>query len=104
MKYVAAAIILAFVSGPAAAQAFRETSSGERYLMSDNEHGYVLTAPNETIYLGRSCDAFSTTSGTGYWDWANGGFCVSLSEKSICFPRQDVGAGQIDHDIFQCRM
>jgi len=104
MKNTLASILLFFVANSVVAQGVRETSDGQRYLMTSNAHGYVLTGPDETIYLGRSCDAVSTTSGSGSWDWANGGFCVSLETRSICFPRQDVGDGQHDHDIEECRM
>ncbi len=104
MQYIAAALMMLLSVTAATAQALHETSDGQTYQMTDNEHGYVLSAPGETIYLGKSCDAFSTTAGAGFWEWANGGFCVNLAEKSICFPRKDVGAGQIDHDISACMM
>ena len=104
MKTAATALALAVLTNPAAAQAVYESSDGERFRMIENRDGFVMTGPGETIYLGRSCDAFSTQAGAGSWDWANGGFCVSLAAKSICFPRQEVTLGQFDHDISACRM
>ncbi|WP_209940172.1 hypothetical protein [Ruegeria sp. HKCCE4148] len=75
---------------PEMAQAY--TSSDDvQYTASVNEHGAILNGENgDLIYLGKSCDAVDPKVGKGSWSWANGGFCVNLPTKEVCFARQDV--------------
>lgn len=83
------------------------SGDGHAYEVSCNENGFVLTSLYpvfrfiengaastieegiETIYLGRSCDAFTKTFGEGQWGWANGGFIATFDRFSIGFPRQE---------------
>lgn len=44
----------------------------------------------ETIYLGRSCDAYHKLYGTGSWCWANGGFLAEFTDHKFGFPRQEL--------------
>lgn len=106
MKALLSLLLLGTLTLPAAAQSVRETADGERFLLTNNRHGFVLTGVEETIYLGRSCNAFSARAGAGAgsWAWADGGFCVTIASDGLCFPRQDVGYGLHDHDIGNCRM
>lgn len=54
-----------------------------------NENGFVFKAKNETIYIGKKCDAYSKKYGKGHWGWANGGVLISFAKKQIGFPRQE---------------
>ncbi|MDH3262439.1 MAG: hypothetical protein OEM24_00405 [Paracoccaceae bacterium] len=98
------------IATPAAAQEFLYVSSdGDEYRASENEHGGALTSlyPKarfieagaesrvvrgiETIYFGRSCDAFTEAFGQGTWNWSNGGFRVTFDNgKILGFPRQEI--------------
>ncbi len=64
--------------------------SGKRYAYERNQHGAILRVSGEEIYLGVSCDAFSTRRGEGEWSWANGGFWVTFQDERIFFPRQEL--------------
>ncbi len=82
------------------------SGDGHAYNVTCNENGFVLTSLYpvfrfiengasssiedgiETIYLGKSCDAFTETFGTGVWGRANGGFIATFDRFSIGFPRQ----------------
>lgn len=86
----------------------RVSSDGHEYTLSCNGDGYVMgslypvvrfvgsgaatqtVTGTETLYLGRSCDAYSKSLGTGSWCWANGGFLVSFPAIQIGFPRQEL--------------
>ena len=83
-------------------------SDGHEYSSSCNPDGYVLTSLYpisravgqgamtkyvkgiETIYLGRSCDAFHPLYGSGTWCWANGGFVAEFAEARFGFARQEL--------------
>jgi len=54
-----------------------------------NAHGAALKNANETIYLGKDCDALSGKEEQGTWDWANGGFLIEFPSRRIGFARQD---------------
>ena len=62
---------------------------GVIYKSSSNKHGVILKSARTTIYLGKSCDAFSAQYGWGTWGWANGGVRVEMKKKIIGFPRQN---------------
>ena len=62
---------------------------GVAYTMKKNQHGVVLKSKKATLYLGKSCDAYSPQFGKGTWSWANGGVLVELEKKKIGFPRQE---------------
>ncbi|KIC43854.1 hypothetical protein RA28_19710 [Ruegeria sp. ANG-S4] len=84
---VALGLILAI---PTMAQAYI-SSDGVQYTATRNEHGAVLNGENgDLIYLGKRCDAVDPDAGKGSWSWANGGFCVNLPARKICFARQEV--------------
>ena len=44
----------------------------------------------DTLYFGKSCDAFHKLWGDGTWWWANGGFGADFEEFSSRFPRQEI--------------
>lgn len=67
--------------------------SGVTYTLSLNQHGGVLSAENDKLYLGRNCDAYSTEHGKGSWGWANGGFIITFENLSVGFPRQEIEIG-----------
>ncbi|WP_189412486.1 hypothetical protein [Neogemmobacter tilapiae] len=105
------AIPLLFMS---ANMAYAETptvvsSAGDRYSISENENGGILTSlyPKsrfveagansyvvdglDVIYFGKDCDAFHKVFGKGTFGWANGGFLATFeSGAEIGFPRQDL--------------
>lgn len=82
------------------------SSDGHSYQMTCNDNGFVLTSvyPTarfidkgvaseviegfETIYLGKSCDAYHEVFGNGTWGIANGGFVASFDNNRVGFPRQ----------------
>lgn len=82
------------------------STDGHSYQMACNTNGFVLTSDYpvarfiengvlseieegiETLYLGKSCDAFTQVYGNGTWGLANGGFAVSFDDYRIGFPRQ----------------
>jgi len=78
------------------------SSNGITFQVKYNEHGAVLNSTNNsenlTLYLGRSCDAYSKRFGEGSWSWANGGTVVDFSSKNFGFPRQGI------LNIQKCRM
>ncbi|MEL7526659.1 MAG: hypothetical protein AAFN16_12850 [Pseudomonadota bacterium] len=100
--------ILGFLSTAAVAQEFDYVGDNHSWSLSCNASGYVLksqypvtrffeagaassvTREKETLYLGRSCDASSTTMGEGKWCWANGGFFAEFERHRIGFPRQEL--------------
>ena len=95
-----------------------------------NKHGLVLTATGYTyditgvgidtdyinkkaspkykgliIYVGKDCDAFSKRYGKGGWEWANGGFIVSLQNAYFAFGRQEVWMEHVpDINMTKCEM
>lgn len=108
-----AALFLAIVSTAAAEDQGTRVSGGIEYSMSANDNGWVLRSLSpvvrttgfgagteyvrgiETIYLGKSCDAFHKVFGSGTWGWANGGFVVQFGNNRFPFGRQEVfGAPQ----------
>ena len=66
-----------------------------------NRHGLVLRSPRTTLYIGKSCDAYSKVYGKGRWEWANGGFVVQFPHKRFGFARQ---VPQMGIDISHCLM
>jgi hypothetical protein len=68
--------------------------------MQCNVHGFVLRSrgpverlgrtERETVYFGRSCDAYHPRLGDGKWCWADGGFIADFSSASIGFPDQEL--------------
>jgi hypothetical protein len=102
-------ILAAMLTSPAYAEVERTSDSGDRYTVSENEHGFVLTSKfpkshfidqgaysyyvegRDVFYFGRSCDAFHKLFGNGTWFWVNAGYGAQFeSEFSLWFPRQDV--------------
>ena len=99
----------------------RVSSAGHSYIVDCNEDGYVLTSrypvgrflgstgastrvevETETLYLGRSCDAFHPKFGQGQWERSNGGFVLEFNNLRIGFPRQDLDCPIPDQDIGGC--
>ncbi len=98
----------AFLIGMATAGAAQSkqylSTGGSWFSFEENQHGAVLksieqstavAAPDgpkidvgDILYLGRSCDAFSTDFGEGSWKWTNGGFIVEFPAGRITFPGQ----------------
>lgn len=84
------------------------SSDGHEYNSACNANGYVLTSLYpvaravgygastehvsgiETLYLGKSCDAYTKGFGSGTWCWANGGFLADFGGLSVGFPRQEL--------------
>jgi len=66
--------------------------SGTKYSYSVNENGAVLTPMDgsASLYLGRSCDAYSQRYGAGRWGWAGGGFVIEFPEQRLGFARQEL--------------
>ncbi len=81
-----------------------------------NEHGAILVSTGEqlkrvgmgvnttietiegskqleiiTIYVGKSCDAYSPQFGKGTWEQFNGGFFITFKNESFAFGRQEMG-------------
>lgn len=75
-------------------------ADGNTYQPTTNAHGMALKSPKATIFLGKSCDAFSRVYGKGTWGWANGGFQAKFRKATISFPRQEI---DIDVDG-RCRL
>lgn len=100
--------IFGFFSEASLSEEFGYVGDNHSWSLSCNASGYVLksqypvtrffeagaassvTRERETLYLGRSCDASSTTMGEGKWCWANGGFFAEFETHRISFPRQEV--------------
>ncbi|WP_446008492.1 hypothetical protein [Candidatus Electrothrix sp.] len=81
--------VIAFFGLAASSFAAYVDGSGIEYTTTKNEHGVIFKANNVTLYLGKSCDAYSPQFGRGSWAWANGGVMVKLEKKEIGFPHQD---------------
>jgi hypothetical protein len=96
-------------------------SGGHEYDPTCNVDGYVLTSKYpvartigqgaatqfttgiEKLYLGRSCDAFHASLGSGQWCWANGGFVASFSEMEFGFGRQELYCPSNEDLGLECR-
>ncbi|MFQ6553184.1 hypothetical protein AAD018_012680 [Aestuariibius insulae] len=82
------------------ASAFGYTSTeGREYGLNCNRNGYVLTPnqpviPSGTLYLGRSCDAFSDVLGEGEWVRGRAGFRIDFEDRAISFPQQALSCPQ----------
>lgn len=105
---VACAVFTGAFSAASLSEDFGYVGDNHSWSLSCNASGYVLksqypvtrffeagaassvTRERETLYLGRSCDASSTTMGEGKWCWANGGFFAEFETHRISFPRQEV--------------
>jgi hypothetical protein len=61
-----------------------------------------ITSERETIYLGRSCDAFHKLFGKGSWCWANGGFRAEFEKHAIGFSRQELSCPQQGDNVTGC--
>ena len=99
-------IALTLILSGGGAAAF--TSEGREYDLSCNANGYVLRSQKqvshsverrgrtrtvtrrETLYLGRSCDAFHQLFRIGKWCWTERGFGADFIEKSYWFPDQNL--------------
>lgn len=86
-----------------AADSHAQTPAYEVIDQSCNANGYVLTPkpgaaqryPNGALlkaktYLGKSCDAFNQTLGSGVWCWANGGLNVEFRGKAYGLARMEL--------------
>jgi len=63
-----------------------------------NENGAVLNvSTGETIYLGKSCDAYIPGIGNGSWWYSASGFTVSVGDYEVMF-REDLAC-----DLPYCR-
>lgn len=86
-------LVLAAAPAAAAPEATHEASNGQGYVLSCNADGFVL-APSDAaagvLYLGRSCDAAEGNGLPGVWCYANGGVLVTLPDREVGFPRQEV--------------
>lgn len=108
---------LAAILGAIPALAY--VSDDVEYDIACNDEGYVLTSKHpvtrmvptpvdaeavigiETIYFGRSCDAFHKDFGKGKWCQANGGFRAEFSNRTFGFARQELscrGAEVVEAD------
>lgn len=77
-----------------------EGSNGSTYTATQKAHGATLESANETIYLGKDCDALSDKEEQGTWVWASGGFVIEFPICGIGFARQD----QSVDGGFDCQM
>lgn len=102
--FVAVAANLVASSAPSSAY----VAGGHEYELSCTKDGYQLKSKypvsrtigsgansrviteRETLYLGRSCDAYLKPYGYGEWCWANGGFRAAFDEGDIGFARQEL--------------
>lgn len=85
------------------------SGDGIQYKATTNTNGFYLVADktNETLSLGKSCDAHSSKFGNGKWGWANGGFIAEFQNgNSIGFGRQAdfPDTEKYGWDIHQCEM
>lgn len=65
--------------------------------------GSRFVTERETLFLGRSCDAYLKAFGYGQWCWANGGFFATFGKTEIRFPRQELWCEpERDYDL-NCR-
>ena len=104
-KMLAAAVLaVALTAGSARSY----VADGMEYEISCNADGYVLTSKYpvtrmigagidmravpgiETIYFGKSCDAYHKLFGKGKWCWANGGFIAEFPTHTFGFGRQEL--------------
>lgn len=92
--------LLAAAEQQPAEQSTFMTGSGVIYTLSLNQHGGVLSAENDKLYLERNCDAYSPEHGKGSWGWANGGFIITFEALSVGFPRQEIDIGH----QYNCRL
>ncbi|WP_420333632.1 hypothetical protein [Roseibium sp.] len=109
-----------FLSNAALSEQFDYVGDNHSWSLSCNASGYVLksqypvtrffeagaassvTRERETLYLGRSCDASSTTMGEGKWCWANGGFFAEFERHRVGFPRQELFCPGGGNDVPGC--
>ena len=122
IRYSKIFIYTLVIALPGMATAFeRISTAGHVYQMDCNADGYVLTSKNtvsravgegvntryhtdiETIYLGRSCDAFSKILGGRMWCWANGGTTVELARLQVTFARPELVCPAIPNLNDGCR-
>ncbi|HTU12473.1 MAG TPA: hypothetical protein VMG08_16400 [Allosphingosinicella sp.] len=90
IKTIMALVAGALLAAPAAAQSQDYVQSGGgSWRAEENAHGAVLRRGGATLYLGRSCDAWSPRWGRGRWGYANGGWLVAFPGRRIGFPRQE---------------
>ena len=94
------AIMMLAAAAPVAAQGLL-FDGRNHYRVALNGHGAVLRSRRTTIYLGRSCDAWSPQFGRGRWDWVNGGVLVQFRHRRIGFARQDIAEADPDR---RCRL
>ena len=105
VRSILAACILGAASLDAAAGYI---SGGHQYDLACTKDGYQLKSKHpvsraigsgagtryiterETLFLGRSCDAYLKPFGYGSWCWGNGGFVAEFDEDRIGFPRQEL--------------
>jgi len=89
----------------------RTSSNGDKYIMTCNEDGYILSPRHSTkkltsvdaaINLKSSCVAHSKDLGSGSWCWANGGFLIEFINSKIGFPRQELYCKDYDRLSEQC--
>jgi hypothetical protein len=108
VKNLWSAIAISFAAPAFAGDLLYFSADGHQYRYSNNENGAVLQSVNpisrfkgqgaateivtgtETIYLGKSCDAYSEFFGSGTWGWANGGFIIDFQKGAVRFPRQEI--------------
>lgn len=104
MQFIRTLITLGLGLAPVMAGAYTSTD-GHGYKLSCNANGYVLTSKYPTerlidngsklivkrgiekIFLGKSCDAYTTAFGDGTWAWEPGGFGVDFADYVILFPQ-----------------
>lgn len=101
-------VIAAYAAATSTLAAQGYVADGMEYDIACNADGYVLTSKYpvtrmigtpvdaeaitgiETIYFGRSCDAFHKVFGQGKWCWANGGFTAEFAGHTFGFGRQEL--------------
>ncbi|MGG7565140.1 hypothetical protein ACQ5SO_03120 [Rhodovulum sp. DZ06] len=110
----ALALVAILAAGPAAGQYVSQNHAWEAVC---NPSGYALTSRDrvvrffeggansrvtdgrETLYLGKSCDAYHAEFGEGRWCWANGGFRAEFADTIFGFPRQEISCPDGDIDL-----
>lgn len=88
-KLLIVAGTLCAIATTALSQTVYISSDGIAYVGEQNEHGGKLSRTREIFYLGNDCDLLTSDGVHGFWEWANGGFCLTMPQRSICFPRQE---------------
>lgn len=57
------------------------SGAAEKSDFNYNEHGLVIIEEGRKIYIGKSCDAYSSAYGKGAWGWNKNGWIVAMEKN-----------------------